>query len=249
MGDLLLILAAAFFGGLLNAAAGGGSFLTLPALIYIGLPPVAANATGTVALLPGYVFSAFGFREDIRLPSGLTMTTLLLASLAGGSLGAGLLLITPNATFQVLIPWLLIAATFAFLVGPRLVAARTQHDASRVTWIFGVLAVAVYGGYFNGGLGIVLLALFSLLGVADLNAANGLKNLVSAMLTLIAVMIYASGGVVYWFQALIMMLAASVGGYVGARWVRQIPAVYVRCLVVCVGFVMALLFFVNQAAG
>ncbi|MDF1481359.1 sulfite exporter TauE/SafE family protein [Extensimonas sp. H3M7-6] len=303
--EILLLLAAACTAGALNAVAGGGSFLTLPALVFSGVPPVMANATGTVALFPGYIASAWGFREDLAPPPGLTLRAVMGLSLVGGALGALLLLATPDATFRRVVPWLLLAATALFalgacrtlgvdsenapqrgqflpdspphsgtmgqedgkkwaaaahsqptapksdwLLGPRLrPAARpdaTAHavtPAARLRAQAGVLAVAAYGGYFNGGLGILLLALFGLLGQTRLHAANGLKNLVSALLTAIAVLIYAAGGLVAWPQALAMMLAATAGGYGGARLARRIPAPWLRAGIVATGLVMAGLFF------
>ncbi|RYF79003.1 MAG: sulfite exporter TauE/SafE family protein [Comamonadaceae bacterium] len=215
MFDTAVLLAAAFVAGALNAVAGGGSFLTLPALVLTGVPPVMANATGTVALLPGYLASAWGFREDLQAPPGLSLRRLLALSLLGGALGAALLLLTSDAAFRRIVPWLL-------------------------------LAVAAYGGYFNGGLGILLLALFGLLGQTNLHAMNGVKTLVSAMLTAIAVLLYAAGGLVLWEQALLMMVAATLGGYGGARVARRIPAPWLRAGIVATGLVMAGLFFWRQ---
>lgn len=249
--ETLLLLAAACTAGALNAVAGGGSFLTLPALVFSGVPPVMANATGTVALFPGYIASAWGFREDLAPPPGLTLRAVMGLSLAGGALGALLLLATPDATFRRVVPWLLLAATALFALGPRLRPAAppdgTPHalmtPGARLRAQAGVLAVAAYGGYFNGGLGILLLALFGLLGQTRLHAANGLKNMVSALLTAIAVLIYAAGGLVAWPQALAMMLAATAGGYAGARLARRIPAPWLRAGIVATGLVMAGLFF------
>jgi uncharacterized membrane protein YfcA len=244
--SLPLLLSAAFAAGALNAAAGGGSFLTLPALILAGLPPVAANATGTVALLPGYVSATLGFRDDLRMPPGLSLARLVAASLMGGAAGAGLLLLTPNDAFDALIPWLLLLATGAFALGPRLLQLRRASGPARpLVSLLAVFVVAIYGGYFNGGLGIILLALFGLLGLPELNAANGLKNLVSALLTAIAVAVYAWGGAVVWPQALVMMLAATAGGYLGARVVRRIRAHTVRYGVIAIGLLMTALFFLN----
>ncbi len=249
MFDTALLLAAAFIAGALNAVAGGGSFLTLPALVFTGVPPVAANATGTVALLPGYMAGAWGFREDMAPPPGLSMRAVVALSLAGGSLGAALLLFTPDATFRKIVPWLLLAATALFALGPQLRqwAGATGHG-SAPAWKagLGMLAVAAYGGYFNGGLGILLLALFGLLGQTNLNAMNGLKNWVSALLTAIAVAIYAAGGIVHWQEALVMVLAATAGGYGGARAARQLPAPVLRWGIVATGLVMAGLFFWKQ---
>jgi uncharacterized membrane protein YfcA len=246
MFDTALLLTAAFIAGALNAVAGGGSFLTLPALVFTGVPPVAANATGTVALLPGYVAGAWGFREDTAPPPGLSMPLLVGLSLIGGAAGAALLLVTPDATFRKVVPWLLLAATALFAFGPWLRARLAGGKPSTARATLGVLAVAGYGGYFNGGLGILLLALFGLLGQTNLNAMNGLKNWVSALLTAIAVAIYAAGGVVHWPQALMMMLAATAGGYGGARVALKLPAPVLRWGIVATGLVMAGLFFWRQ---
>ena len=246
MYDTALLLIAAFLAGALNAVAGGGSFLTLPALVFTGVPPVVANATGTVALLPGYMAGAWGFREDTQPPPGLSMARLVVLSLLGGAAGAGLLLVTSNDMFSLIVPWLLLAATVLFALGPKLREWTAGGKPSTAKATAGVLAVAAYGGYFNGGLGILLLALFGLLGQTNLNAMNGLKNWVSALLTAIAVAIYAAGGVVLWTQALLMMVAATAGGYGGARVARRIPATWLRWGIVATGLVMAGLFFWKQ---
>ncbi len=243
---IVLLLGAAFMAGALNAVAGGGSFLTLPALVFTGMPPVTANATGTVALLPGYVSGVLGFREDIEAPPGLSMPMLILLSLIGGAIGATLLLVTEDRTFNRIVPWLLLLATLLFALGPNLlrrVRGNLDGHASLAKSASGMLAVSIYGGYFNGGLGILLLALFGLLGQTRLNAMNGAKNLVSALLTAIAVAIYAWGGVVSWPHALVMMLAATAGGYLGARFARRIPPPVLRSGIVVTGLIMTVLFF------
>ena len=244
--ETTLLLTAAFIAGALNAVAGGGSFLTLPALVFTGVPPVVANATGTVALLPGYMAGAWGFREDTAPPAGLAVRLLVVLSLIGGAAGAGRLLVTPDATFRRVVPWLLLAATALFAFGPWLRQKLAGGTPSTAKATVGVLAVAAYGGYFNGGLGILLLALFGLLGQTNLNAMNGLKNWVSALLTAIAVAIYAAGGLVLWPQALMMMVAATAGGYGGARVARKLPAPVLRWGIVATGLVMAALFFWRQ---
>ena len=246
--DALLLLAAAFGAGALNAVAGGGSFLTLPALVWTGVPPVVANATGTVALLPGYLASVWGQRQDMQAPPGLSLWAVALLSLLGGALGAGLLLLTPHATFSRIVPWLLLLATALFAFGPWLRqwasgTAGTAGAAPRWRVGVGLLAVGVYGGYFNGGLGILLLAFWSLCGAMSLHQMNALKNGVSALLAAIAVAVYAAGGVVQWPQALLMMLAATAGGYTGARLARRIPAPWLRAGIVLTGLAMAALFF------
>ncbi|HPE71988.1 MAG TPA: sulfite exporter TauE/SafE family protein [Candidatus Competibacter sp.] len=246
--NVILLLVAACMAGALNAVAGGGSFLTLPALVFTGMPPVIANATGTVALLPGYVSGVLGFREDLAPPPGLSLRTLTVLSLIGGAMGAALLLVTADRTFNQIVPWLLLVATILFAIGPillrKLKDSQARH-ASAGKSAAGMLAVSIYGGYFNGGLGILLLALFGLLGQTNLNAMNGMKNVVSALLTVIAVAIYAWGGVVAWPQAGVMMMAATAGGYFGARLARRIPALVLRAGIVATGLIMTTLFFLR----
>ena len=243
---LPLLLTAAFLAGALNAVAGGGSFLTLPALLMAGLPPVAANATGTAALLSGYVAGTWGFREELRSVPRPMLVGLSLAGIAGGAIGAGLLLLTGNVLFRSLVPWLLLAGTGLFAIGPWLTARlRRPQPAGRSASMAGVLLVSVYGGYFNGGLGILLLAALGMLGVGGINTMIGLKNLLSTLLTVIAVAIYAMGGVVHWGDAALMMLAATAGGYTGARFARRMPAQWLRVGIVLIGSGMTVLMLVH----
>lgn len=243
--DASILFVAAFLAGALNAVAGGGSFLTLPALVFAGVPPLAANATGTLALLPGYLSGAWALRDDMEKLRGFSLPILSIASLIGGTLGALLLLWTPAPVFDIVIPWLLLAATLLFALAPGFITAQSTSRASKRLVIAVVLAVAIYGGYFNGGLGILLLAAFGALGVGNINAANGLKNLVSALLTAIAVLVYIAGGLIYWPEAVWMMVGATSGGYAGARASRRVPVKYLRWCIVAAGAVMSLVFFVR----
>ncbi|WP_043698981.1 sulfite exporter TauE/SafE family protein [Tepidimonas taiwanensis] len=249
----LLLAVAALAAGALNAIAGGGSFLTFPALVFTGMPPIAANATSAVAVSPGYLGSTLGFRAELAaLPRRRLWTEAALAA-TGGVLGALLLLVTPAATFRALVPWLLLFATAVFAFGPWLVrhlaAARnapvggmdgSTRDRARHV---GLLAVAVYGGYFNGGLGILLMALYAVAGETRIHTSNALKNLNSLVLSLLSVMTFALAGAIAWGPALLMMAAATAGGYLGARWARRLPAAAVRALVIGTGLVMSAAFF------
>ncbi|SEQ34574.1 hypothetical protein SAMN05421693_12521 [Ectothiorhodospira magna] len=248
LSGLVLIVVAAFVAGALNALAGGGSFLTLPALVFSGVPPIAANATGTAALLPGYLASAWACRDLIRAPLGMTVPLVVFIGMLGGAVGALLLLATSNEAFQLIVPWLLLFATLLFAFGPRLNQHLARHSyGSGGLWKrLGVLGVCGYGGYFNGGMGIVMLALFRLLGVHDLNAANGLKNLLSAVLTLMAVMVYIWGGAISWPEIPPMALAAVLGGLAGARIGRALPPVFLHRGIVGVGAVTTMLFFLGR---
>ena len=241
--DTSLLFAAAFLAGALNAVAGGGSFLTLPALAWTGVPTLVANATGTLALLSGYLASARALRRDIEPLPGLSLRALIGLSLLGGATGAALLLWTPETTFRRLVPWLLLSATLLFALGPRLAVLTRERAAPRAATVAGVFCVSAYGGYFNGGLGILLLALFGLLGQTRLHAANGLKNLVSALLTAVAAVLYIGGGLIAWREAGIMVCAALLGGHVGARGMRRLPVVWLRRGIVAIGLLMSLLFF------
>ncbi len=239
----MVTMVAGFAAGVLNAVAGGGSFLTLPALVFAGLPPLSANATGTVALLPGYIASAAGFRRELAsiAPRGL-MATLLL-SLCGGAAGAGLLLFSGDHAFRSIVPYLLLLATVLFAASPWLLAQRMGREAGPLVGAVALAMVAIYGGYFNGGLGILLLAMYGLLGEKSLNRANALKNLVSSVLTCIAVGVYAVGGVVDWHKAVPMMGSTIVGGYVGARFGQRLSPQVLRALIVLTGLGMSLIFF------
>ena len=243
----ILLVGAAFAAGVLNAVAGGGSFLTFPALFAVGVPPIAANATSAVAVSPGYLGSTLGFRGELaRLPR-----TRLLAEggvcAAGGAAGALLLLVTPARVFSAVVPWLLVFATLVFALGPRLLALRTARGGAAQAHpgvrLAGLAAVAVYGGYFNGGLGILLMALYAVTGEHDIHLANALKNLGSLVLSLLSVVVFAWAGAVAWPQALVMMAAATLGGFVGARLARRLPAGAVRMVVMVTGVVMAAVFF------
>ncbi len=234
--------AAAFAAGVLNAIAGGGSFLTFPALVFAGVPAVAANATSAMAVSPGYLGSTLGFRPELRsLPAALLRREVSIAAL-GGLLGAGLLLVTPAKVFAGIVPWLLLLATALFALGPRI--ARLSGGAGHPRWrLPGLLAVSIYGGYFNGGLGILLMALYTLTGESRLNTVNALKNLNSFVLSLLSVVAFAAAGAIVWPQAVWMMLWATAGGWVGARLARKLPTQWVRLLVIATGLVMSGVFF------
>lgn len=232
--------------GALNAVAGGGTFLTFPALIWLGVPPIAANATATIGALPGYASSAWGYRSDVAAEGTLGLRAIIGLGALGGLLGAGLLLVTPGAVFEGLVPWLLLVATLLFAAGPRVLAfvrARGFGPAGPVLSGAAVLAVSIYGGYFNGGLGILLLAMLGLIGFVNLHGMNGLKVLLSAVLSLVSAAAYAAAGLIEWDAALIMAVATTIGGYLGARGARRVPMPLLRLGITGVGLVMTVLFF------
>lgn len=245
---------AGFLGGMLNAVAGGGSFITLPALIFVGVPPVSANATGTAALLPGYIASAWRFRRDIEFPENLNLTVIALIAISGGCLGAAILMITSEQLFSALIPWLILLATAAFIIGPWLLQKKkaavekseSHRESSKLrvaTTCLGLLAVCIYGGYFNGGLGIILLAALGLMGQTNLHGMNGLKNVISALLTAVAVAVYAAGGTIVAGHLLLLGFMAILGGYVGAAFAYRISQGVLRGFIVFIGCLMSIGFF------
>jgi uncharacterized protein len=245
-----LLAAAAFAAGVLNAIAGGGSFLTFPALVFAGVPPITANATSALAVSPGYFGSTLGFKPELRaLPRERLLRETLICA-AGGVLGALLLLVTPARLFSGIVPWLLLFATALFAAGPS-IARRAQASSpggqSGVRWrdpaLFGV---AIYGGYFNGGLGILLMALYTVAGESRLNVVNALKNLNSLVLSWLSVAAFVIAGAIAWQPGLLMMVAATAGGFMGARWSKRLPVAWVRGGVIATGLVMSALFFLRM---
>jgi uncharacterized protein len=246
-----LLLLAALAAGVLNAIAGGGSFLTFPALVFTNVPAIPANATSAVAVSPGYLGSVLGFRAELAALPRARLWQEGLVCAVGGLAGAALLLVTPAKVFAVVVPWLLLFATGLFAAGPRVLALREARagGADRpphpVARTLGLAVVAVYGGYFNGGLGILLMALYTLSGEKDVNTANALKNLNSLVLSVLSVAAFAWAGAIHWPQAGLMALGTTAGGFWGAGLARRLPAAVVRAVVIITGGVMAVVFFVR----
>lgn len=240
--DGLLLAAAAFGAGLLNTIAGGGTFLTFPALVLAGVPPVIANATSAVAVFPGYLAGAVGFRRELSVFDQRRLIRLATVTLAGGLAGSLLLMVSSNAAFSRIVPGLLLLATLVFLFGEQLRVFAARFSKGGEPGITGLFLTSIYGGYFNGGLGIILLALFAVWGMRDLNQMNGLKNGLSFVLSAISVAAFAFAGLVAWPQALVMIFASMLGGYAGAPVARVIPRGVLRGLIALVGFGMTVLF-------
>ncbi|WP_299733863.1 sulfite exporter TauE/SafE family protein [uncultured Tateyamaria sp.] len=245
--DATIIAVAAFLAGLLNAVAGGGSFLTFPALVFVGVPPIAANATSTVAVFPGYLSSALGFLPEIKAFDRGELIYFLGLSIAGGIAGAVLLLVTPSELFNFVVPWLLLFATILFALDHKIRDwTRAEAGPTKFGKTAATFAVTTYGGYFNGGLGIVLLSLISGLGFRDINLMNGLKSALSFILSAASVVTFLLAGIVFLKQAAIMMLAATAGGYAGARIARKMPVKLIRMTVIVIGLGMTLAFWIRS---
>lgn len=248
MGDWMLLGVGLLAGGM-NALAGGGSFVTLPALIAAGVPSVAANATSTLALYPAGIASAWVYRGGLAAVCGVPLQPTLLATLAGGFLGAVLLLLTPNAAFDRLLPWLLLVATLALVFGRRLgpaLRARTRAGLPAVLAIQFVLGV--YGGYFGGAVGLMMMAAWSLLDAADLKALNPPRTLLVTAANTVAVLCFVLAGLVQWRSAVWVGLGAVCGGYGGAHAGRRLPSALVRSVTIAVAVLMTMLFFVRGYA-
>jgi uncharacterized protein len=248
MFEYILLAVAAFSAGVLNTVAGGGTFLTFPALVYTGVPLVAANATSAVAVFPGYLGGALGFKSELATYERSRLLRIVAFTAIGGMSGSLLLLVSSNDAFSIVVPFLLTGATLAFAFGDRLQVWMQHHRDGKPEGALGTVLVSIYGGYFNGGLGIVLLALFSLWGMRNLNVMNGLKNGLSFILSMVSVATFATAGIVAWPQAVLMMVAATVGGYAGAPLARRLPRKVVRAVVILVGATMSAIFFARLFA-
>ena len=227
----------------LEHGCGRRNFPDFPALVYTGVPPVAANATSAVAVFPGYLGGALGFRQEIAEFERGRLLKIVGVTAIGGLVGSLLLLVSSNEGFTVVVPFLLALATIVFAFGSRIQAWAARHSLGNSDGPWSTLLVSIYGGYFNGGLGIVLLALFSLRGMRDINLMNGLKTGLSFVLSAISVATFAVAGIVEWPQAIVMMVAATIGGYAGAPIARALPANVVKLIVVLVGATMSVAFF------
>ena len=240
----LILLAAGLLAGAMNAAAGGGSFVTIPAMVAAGLPAVTANVSSTVALLPGTLASAWAWRRDFRSFEGIRLRTMVLISLGGGLAGAWLLLATPERAFDALLPWLLLTGTLAFAFGRRLgTALRRRVPVGPGTVLGAQVVLSVYAGYFGGGVGIMMMAVWSILGEADIKAMSAARTLLVSAANAVAVVCFALTGPVRWPETAVMLVAAILGGYAGAVLARRVPAPLLRRLVILFGAAMTAVFF------
>jgi uncharacterized protein len=226
--------------------AGGGTLISFPALIWMGLPSIVANATSAVAIWPGSLGGMLGYRRELRaLPRQAYL--LIAPSLLGGIIGAVLLRLTPTHLFDRLVPLLIVFATCLFIAQEavqRVIKGRAGHQAGSASWMMGALVfqffVAMYGGYFGAGMGIMMLAALGILGYTDIHQMNGLKNLLALAINGIASLYFIWMGMIAWPEAVIMAAGAIAGGYGGAGVARHIGPKAVRRIVIIIGFSMAL---------
>jgi uncharacterized membrane protein YfcA len=242
---------AAFLAGVLNAVAGGGSFLSFPAMLGMKMLPIQANATNAIAVWPGQLTSVAGYRADIRKNQRFAWL-MALAGLCGGTVGALVLLHTPQMTFMHLVPWLLLSAASIFAVsGPvsgwlearkRPVVERAAPSAGLPIFL-ATMVICFYIGYFGAGAGFLIITLLSLFGHQDLHEINSLKVAATTTANGIACILFIVNGQVVWRYCLLAMVACAIGGYASATLARRIPQSVLRGVVVCIGLSMAAWFF------
>lgn len=239
----VILIAAAFLGGALNSLAGGGSLVTFPALLFAGLNPIDANASSVVALFSGTFTGAWAYRRNILAVAEFSVLGLFVLSLVGGLIGALLLLWTPATIFAALVPWLILFATIVFAVGnfaPVETIQRIQlGPRSALTALF---IIAIYGGYFGGGIGFLILAAFTLVGMRDINAMNGLKMGLVGVMTVTAILAFIVANVVRWPETLPMLVSSAVGSYMAAHWAQRLDQRLIKGFVVVLGAALTVYF-------
>jgi uncharacterized protein len=246
------LVAASLIAGVMNAMAGGGSFVSFPAMLAIGVAPIQANATNTVALWPGQLTSVAALREDLRRD---LLPVICAASILGGVSGAVVLLNTRQITFLHMVPWLLLVASVLFgISGPvsrwlktRSAEPHIERSPKLVPLFFVLLPVCFYIGYFGAGAGFLIMSALAFFGVEEMHQLNSLKVLAACLSNFCAVVTFVLSGAVVWHYCLISMLFAGAGGYVGAQYARRMNADVLRIIVVVTGVAMAVYFFWRQS--
>lgn len=235
-----LLVGAGIAGGIVNAIAGGATLITFPAMLAAGLPPVLANASNAVAVTPGHLIAAFADRP--RLPAfDRRFAALMVTALAGGTVGAVLLLSTPEDMFTALVPALIGSATLVFLLAGRIQLAVRRWAGHAAGHFDGRLATilagpaSIYGGYFGAGLGVMLMAVLTVAGQTDVQRANVLKNLMSSAVSAATITIFTVRGAVVWPETLVMLAGAVAGGFLGGNLVKILPPRVVRAVVILIG--------------
>jgi uncharacterized membrane protein YfcA len=242
--EIAILVAVGCLSGSVNAVVGGGTFFTFPVLLALGVPPVAANATNTVALWPASLMAARAYIVELRSVKQKLPLRAAIAVL-GGVIGAFLLLASSDEVFSYLIPWLIAIATTLFAFSKPIVRhlSKLSSGANAALMVGLELVFAIYGGYFGAGIGILLMAALAVMGETDPQVANAQKNLLSGLINGAAVVVFAAQGAVVWSYALVVMVGAVAGGYFGARAARHIPAKALRFCVIGMGCILALIYF------
>lgn len=245
------LVVASFIAGVMNAMAGGGSFISFPAMLAMGVPPVQANATNTVALWPGQLTSLAALRGDVRKD---LLPAVVLASITGGASGAIVLLRTKQSTFLHLIPWLILMGALIFgISGPvsrwlrrHSAEPHVVHDPNLFLLICALFPICFYIGYFGAGGGFLIMTVLALIGVEEMHTLNAMKVLAACLSNLVAIVTFIISGAILWHYCLISMVFAAAGGYVGAQYARRMNPEVLRAIVVLTGCVIAAYFFWSQ---
>lgn len=243
--QLIMLIGIGLLGGVWNAIAGGATLFTFPALMAVGLPPIVANATNYLALLPSNAAALPAYREELR-GLGKTLLPLLIVSGLGAIAGSLLLLVSDPDIFIVLIPFLILLATILFATGDILrskllsIAGETKSARMIYTTLF---IVSIYGGYFGAGLGIILLAIAQIMGFSDFHIANSIKNLLATSFTILSIIVFGIGGLIAWPEALTMMVGSTAGGYLGGRFAKRINQKLLRIAVISFGIFLSIVYF------
>jgi uncharacterized membrane protein YfcA len=242
-----VLVAAGFVAGAMNAVAGGGTFVSLPALTLAGLPPTVGNASSTVALFPATLASSWAYRHDVRPLEDVSTRALLTLSLAGGLIGALLLLSTSERAFTRIVPWLLLAATIALALGPRLGQGLRAVGLrmGRRSLLTAQFVLGIYGGYFGGAVGLMIMAVWTLFSRADLRSMTPLRVLTVAAANGVAVICFALSGSIRWRETLVVMAGGVAGGYLGAHAGRRLPAPVIRALILAITIITTVGFFLR----
>ena len=244
MHGALIVFVAGLIAGAMNAAAGGGSFVSVPTLIYAGVPSVSANMSSTIALYPGSLASAWAYRKNFGPILNIPVKALFFTTLIGGFAGALLLLFTPSHSFDKILPWLLLLGSLAFAFGGTIGARLAKHyQPKKIYILLAQFVLGVYGGYFGGAVGIMMLAMWTMLGLEDIRAMNAIKVVLVAAANTIAVICFAVAGTVAWRQTAIMLVAAATGGYLGAHLAMRLKPSRIRIAISVLNFVITGLFF------
>ncbi|SHK56054.1 sulfite exporter TauE/SafE family protein [Thermocrinis minervae] len=238
----LLVILSSFVAGLVNAIAGGGTLLTFPTLVFAGLDPISANVTNTVALWLGPLFGALGFRKHLERSY---LKKLVVPSLLGGLVGAVLLILTPQKTFELIVPFLILFASIILALKSKITKLVERYRLPYPIVFVAVFLSAVYGGYFGAGLGILMLASLSLLGIVNIHAANAIKNLLGFLINLVASVYFAFSGKVYWHYVFVMMGTFALGGYIGALLAQKMDKKKVEAFIILWGFFLSVIFFLR----
>lgn len=237
-----LLFGAGFLSGVVNAIAGGGTFLTFGALTLAGLPPVTANATSAISQIPGYLTATHAYLADLGGMRRLAIAFGILSGI-GAVIGSLLLLSVGNSAFSAMVPWLLLAATGIFAAGPwlgrRQAAQHTPRDRPSLAGSLVQFVTSIYGGFFGAGMGVMMLATLGLTEGGDYHRINALKNFLSIVIATVAVVIFATGGVVAWLHAAAMVPGVALGGYAGVWAARRVPQSLMRAFVIAVGLLLA----------